>query len=74
MYIFELMYNLVHKFLNRKKKLPQNNPIDYGDYCEHVFLPVDSTKQILACSKCGLLVKAKDLKVKKDNDAQKKTL
>lgn len=27
-----------------------------SDSCEHVFLPIDSTKKILACSKCGLVI------------------
>ena len=30
--------------------------IEASEDCEHVFLPVDSTGEILACSKCGLLL------------------
>lgn len=33
-----------------------------SENCEHVFLPIDSTGETLACSKCGLVVKRKDLK------------
>jgi len=68
MYIFELMYNLVHKFINRKKTLPKPPEAEYGGRCEHVFMPIDSTKKVLACSKCGLLVKAGELKIKKEKD------
>ena len=32
--------------------------------CEHIFLPIDSTGEILACSKCGDLKKRSDLKDK----------
>lgn len=68
MYIFELMYNLVHKYLNRKKA-PQKPPeSEYGGSCEHVFMPIDSTKKVLACSKCGLLVHSSELKVKKEKN------
>lgn len=67
MYIFELIYNLIHKFSNRKKEPPNKNEVVYVDNCEHIFLPVDSTKKILACSKCGLLVKSDVLNIKKEN-------
>ena len=30
--------------------------------CEHIFLPLDSTKKHLACSKCGLITEAPALK------------
>lgn len=30
--------------------------------CEHIFMPIDSTGEILACSKCGQLIKKSDLK------------
>ena len=33
-----------------------------SDNCEHIFLPIDSTGEVLACSKCGLVVNKKDLK------------
>lgn len=36
--------------------------IETSEDCEHVFLPVDSTGEILACSKCGLVVNKKDMK------------
>ena len=36
--------------------------IENSDNCEHIFLPIDSTGEVLACSKCGLVVNKKDLK------------
>ncbi|MFI3300094.1 MAG: hypothetical protein R3Y28_01615 [Candidatus Gastranaerophilales bacterium] len=33
-----------------------------SDRCEHLFMPVDSTKEHLACSKCGLIVHKDNLK------------
>ena len=31
--------------------------IEDASTCEHVFMPIDSTKTILACSKCGFVIK-----------------
>lgn len=65
MYLIEL---IVKKFFNREEKQKNNPPnnISSEDYenCEHIFMPVDSTNEILACTKCGFLVKKKDLKNK----------
>lgn len=63
MYFIEL---LVKRF--RKKKSEQAyNPLeglreDKYESCEHIFMPVDSTGEILACSQCGQIVNKKDLK------------
>lgn len=43
--------------LNPLNEIPQEN--DESENCEHIFMPVDSTGEILACSKCGLVIKAK---------------
>lgn len=32
--------------------------------CEHIFMPIDSTGEILACSKCGELIRKDKLKKK----------
>lgn len=32
--------------------------------CEHIFMPIDSSGEILACSLCGMIVKKKDLNKK----------
>ena len=61
MYIFELAYKLVQKVIT--KKAPKEEPAEKTEeeICEHVFLPVDSTKKTLACTKCGLLIKTDDI-------------
>lgn len=65
MYIFEL----AAKLLKEKKHKKNINPpeIDYEEKCSHVFLPVDSTGETLACSKCGLIVKNDSSKYKPKN-------
>ena len=30
--------------------------------CEHIFMPIDSDKEVLACTKCGMIKYKKDLK------------
>lgn len=70
MYIIELLYKLFQKEQRLKQQaVPQKDFVE-GDVsyelCEHVFLPIDSTKEILACSKCGFIVKASELKKNKN--------
>ncbi|MBP3923644.1 hypothetical protein J6E39_00200 [bacterium] len=68
MYIFELIF----KYINKKKSFSKDfDPLnsqekndDESEFCEHIFMPIDSTGDILACSKCGLVVNKKDLKKK----------
>lgn len=61
MYIFELIVKLFSP-----KKAQQDFELfpeeEQPEECEHVFLPVDSSGEVLACSKCGLVVNKKDLK------------
>lgn len=59
MYIIELFYKLIEdykagKFKKKQKQLPQQ-----AEKCDHLFVPIDSTKKILACSKCGEIYKIK---------------
>lgn len=58
MYIFELVYKIIENLKNPKKKPPVNFEDEY-EACEHVFVPVDSTKKVLACMKCGIIKKVK---------------
>ena len=64
MYIIELIVKLL-----KEKKRGASMKVSTPDYeeCEHVFLPIDSTEKILACTKCGYLIKAEELKVKTKN-------
>ena len=59
MYIIELVYKLL---TNRKTK--KTVDIEEKEYvkCEHLFLPLDSTKEYLACTQCGLVIKKEDEK------------
>ncbi|MCI5824023.1 MAG: hypothetical protein MRZ90_03690 [Candidatus Gastranaerophilales bacterium] len=60
MYIIELIY----KLLTKRKKKKTLVDIEEKEYvkCEHLFLPLDSTKKYLACTKCGLVIKKEDEK------------
>ncbi|MBQ8168475.1 hypothetical protein IJZ97_03570 [bacterium] len=63
MYFIEL---LVKKF--KKKEVlqdsydPMKEDESEEENCEHVFMPIDSTGEILSCRNCGLVVNRKDLK------------
>ena len=41
---------------------PIKEEIDEALTCKHNFMPVDSTGQVLACTKCGFVVKRRDNK------------
>ena len=43
-----------------KPEKPNFEEIDEALTCEHNFMPVDSTGLILACTKCGFVVKKKE--------------
>lgn len=68
MYIIEIFI----KWLNKNKRGESANPNklyqgntsklysedeDEAQNCEHNFMPVDSTGSVLACTKCGFVVK-----------------
>ena len=64
MYIFELLFKLLSKKGKKNKDLKPYNPLDEqnqedDEYCEHSFMPVDSTGETLACIKCGFIVQRK---------------
>ncbi len=71
MYIFELLVkyfqknrveDLIEKYESERAQDPLNETFDVEDdsqNCEHVFLPIDSTKETFACSKCGLVINRK---------------
>lgn len=66
MYIIEFLI----KKLTKKKVKNDYNPLSTNEIaenyegCEHIFMPIDSTNEVLSCTKCGLLVNQKDLKNK----------
>ena len=72
---YKLIVKLINKIKSKKVKnlpkqefqeSPQNdflqNDLEDTSTCSHIFLPIDSTKQILACTKCGMIVKKEKLK------------
>lgn len=64
MYLIELIIKNIFK---RKKQENIYNPLEASDEedeyiaCEHIFMPIDSTGEILACTLCGKIVNKKDL-------------
>lgn len=50
MYILEVLLKAV---IDRKHKTKETIEEKIYEKCEHVFLPIDSSKRRLACSKCG---------------------
>ena len=58
MYIFELIQKIRKEGFSFKKNKKEDLSEKYPE-CEHVFVPVDSTKKVLACVKCGILTKQK---------------
>ena len=69
MYIFELLFKILSKTgKNKKNGQKLYNPLDEqmpedDEFCEHSFMPVDSTGETLACIKCGFIVKREDIKI-----------
>lgn len=64
MYIYELIYKIIQKITSKKAPKEEHEEKAEEEICEHVFLPVDSTKKILACTKCGFLIKTEENAVK----------
>lgn len=62
MYIFELIKKILDEKKNGKCTKANPDTPDINEKCEHIFLPIDSTKSVLACNKCGLVVNKNDLK------------
>lgn len=63
MYVIEwIIKKIIQKI--EKTNLPTEPEVQNQDYeaCEHVFMPVDSTGETLSCTKCGIVVRRKDLK------------
>ena len=62
MYIVELFIKGLNKRQTKERKLekPSFKEVDEALTCEHNFMPVDSTGLILACTKCGFVIKSQD--------------
>ena len=69
MYIIEKIIKLYKKL--KKEDVQMQFPTDSDDSeledvltCKHLFLPIDSTNRIFACTKCGYLITKNRLKEK----------
>lgn len=63
MYFIEF---IIKKLTQRKEK-PTFNPLESSgiedyEYCEHTFMPIDSTNETLSCIKCGAIAKRSELR------------
>lgn len=70
MYIIEKIIKTYLKLTKKDKTyaLPTNEDISELEdviTCNHNFMPIDSTGEVLACSLCGYLIKKDDLKNRK---------
>lgn len=59
MYIVELFLKLIEDYKAGKFKKPRKTVENEPEKCDHIFVPVDSTGRILACTKCGEIYKLK---------------
>lgn len=59
MYIIELFLKLKEDFKSGKFKKQPKFKTEKPEKCNHFFVAIDSTKRILACSKCGEIYKLK---------------
>ncbi|MBO7673291.1 hypothetical protein J6S88_07800 [bacterium] len=54
---------MIIKKLKERKNRADTLPVDEeSERCNHVFMPIDSTGEILACKNCGVLIKKENLK------------
>ncbi|MBQ7286855.1 MAG: hypothetical protein IJW73_03750 [Candidatus Gastranaerophilales bacterium] len=59
MYIIELFFKIKNDLKKKKFKKQAVNGLEI-EKCDHLFIPIDSTKKILACSKCGAIHKVEE--------------
>lgn len=57
MYIFEIIAKLIKNHRLRKNSSPMLNSEENDGNCSHIYLAIDSTKDYLACNKCGHVIK-----------------
>lgn len=71
MYIIEKLIKLCKRLKHKEQEIIIPNMEDNYELediytCKHTFMPIDSTGETLACSKCGYLISKKELlKMKK---------
>jgi len=59
MYIAELFIKWLNKRTSKETtpQKPDFKEVDEALTCKHNFMPVDSTGLVLACTKCGFVIK-----------------
>lgn len=57
MYIIELIAKIITQLKNNYSDLTRTKEEKTYEKCEHFFVPIDSTSKILACTKCGYIIK-----------------
>ena len=70
MYIIELILKIKNDFKIGKFKKKKKDLLEI-EKCNHLFVPIDSTGKILACSNCGEIYKPKDKNVNPFKDWEK---
>ena len=57
------MYIIEFLIKKKKKKETVSEELEQEETeCDHIFMPIDSTGEILSCRNCGMIVNRKDLK------------
>ena len=57
------MYKIECLIKKLKKKETESEELEQEETeCDHIFMPIDSTGEILSCRNCGMIVNRKDLK------------
>lgn len=65
MYFIEYIIKKLTQKNKKNNTEPSTRNNDSGpEFCDHLFMPIDSTNELLSCSKCGFLIKKSDLKNK----------
>lgn len=63
MYFIELLIKKIKKKQIHKNLYdPLTTEFSDDNRCEHIFMPIDSSGEILSCRNCGYIVRRKDLK------------
>jgi len=57
MYIFEIIAKLIKNHRLKKNSSGISSSEENDENCSHVYLAIDSTKDYLACNKCGHVIK-----------------
>ncbi|MDD3149602.1 MAG: hypothetical protein PHV68_02115 [Candidatus Gastranaerophilales bacterium] len=57
MYIIEAILRFIKNNSEVKKIYRKSLDLEDVDECEHLYVPIDSTEDYMACTKCGHVIK-----------------